>query len=49
MKWKKLRWLFVSREVVTQVPRSVSASAETLELNRRLAEMATRPIPVVTR
>lgn len=44
-----IKRLFGVREVVTVVPRSVSASAETLALNAKLAEMATRPLPVVTR
>lgn len=45
-----LKRLVSSREVVTVVPeRTVASSARTLELDRRLAEMATRQIPTVTR
>lgn len=44
-----LRRARAAREVVSVVPQSVASSPETLELNAKLAEMRTRPIPVVTR
>lgn len=48
-KWLKIKRRVLSREVVTVIHRSESSSPETLRLNARLAELATMPLPVVTR